>query len=184
MADNEFDQIRYFWIMKQEFIVNAGENSYQIELDSENQCKGKINGENFDLDILRTKSGFSVIKNKTNYSVEVVSFDRVEKKVELKINHKFYSFIVKDKFDTLLEKLGMDVHAAGKVSEIKAPMPGLVIDVMVNAGDEIKVDQPLIILEAMKMENVIKSPSDNSIKKVSINKGDSVEKNQVLIEFN
>jgi biotin carboxyl carrier protein len=91
---------------------------------------------------------------------------------------------VKDKFDELLEQLGMDASSSGKVSEIKAPMPGLVLDVMVAAGDEIKEDQPLLILEAMKMENVIKSPSDNTVKKVSINKGDSVEKNEILIEFN
>jgi biotin carboxyl carrier protein len=78
----------------------------------------------------------------------------------------------------------MDRLAAKKVAEIKAPMPGLVLEVLVSKGDEIKVNQPLVILEAMKMENVLKSPTDGSIKKVEITKGDSVEKNQLLISFN
>jgi biotin carboxyl carrier protein len=69
------------------------------------------------------------------------------------------------------------------VNHIKAPMPGLIIDLRVKEGDVVKQNDPLIILEAMKMENVIKSPGDGTVKAVKVQKGNSVEKNQVLIEF-
>ena len=62
-------------------------------------------------------------------------------------------------------------------------MPGLVLDGLVNIGDEVSIDQPLMILEAMKMENVIKSPSEGKVKSIHIAKSDTVEKNQMLIVF-
>ncbi|MBY0435500.1 MAG: acetyl-CoA carboxylase biotin carboxyl carrier protein subunit, partial [Cyclobacteriaceae bacterium] len=70
-----------------------------------------------------------------------------------------------------------------KVNAVKAPMPGLIIDLRVNAGDTVKTGDPLLVLEAMKMENIIKAPGDGTVKQVKIKKGDSVEKGQLLIEF-
>jgi biotin carboxyl carrier protein len=72
---------------------------------------------------------------------------------------------------------------ASKVNEIKAPMPGLVLDVRVSEGEAVKKGDAIIVLEAMKMENIIKSPTDGIIKKISVKKGVAVEKNQVLIHF-
>ena len=66
---------------------------------------------------------------------------------------------------------------------IKAPMPGLILEINVKVGQEVKEDEPLLILEAMKMENIITSPRDGIIKSISVNKTDAVEKNQLLIEF-
>jgi biotin carboxyl carrier protein len=77
----------------------------------------------------------------------------------------------------------MDALATKKVNELKAPMPGLVLDVRVKVGDVIKKGEPLVVLEAMKMENVLKSIADVTIKKIAIEKGNAVEKNQVLIFF-
>ena len=62
-------------------------------------------------------------------------------------------------------------------------MPGMVLNILVNEGDTIKKGDPLIVLEAMKMENILKSPTDGVIKKIPINKGVAVEKNQLLIQF-
>ena len=77
----------------------------------------------------------------------------------------------------------MDNLAAAKVNEIKAPMPGLVLDIRVAEGDEVKKGDSILVLEAMKMENIIKSPTDGIIKKINVKKGIAVEKNQVLIHF-
>ena len=90
---------------------------------------------------------------------------------------------LQDKFDLLLEKMGMNNANAGNVISIKAPMPGLIIDLKVKDGDAVKHNDPLIVLEAMKMENIIKSPGDGVVKSVKVTKGESVEKNQILIEF-
>jgi biotin carboxyl carrier protein len=62
-------------------------------------------------------------------------------------------------------------------------MPGLVIEYFVKEGDEVQAGDKLMILEAMKMENVIKATGEGKIKKLVVSKGNTVEKNQLLIEF-
>ena len=62
-------------------------------------------------------------------------------------------------------------------------MPGLVRNVNINVGDLIKKGDSLIILEAMKMENVLKSPIDGIISELGVKPGESVEKNQILLSF-
>jgi biotin carboxyl carrier protein len=62
-------------------------------------------------------------------------------------------------------------------------MPGLIIDLRVKEGDQVKAGDPLLILEAMKMENIIKASGDSIVKSLKVKKGETVEKNQVLIEF-
>jgi biotin carboxyl carrier protein len=77
----------------------------------------------------------------------------------------------------------MSNGASAKIKELKAPMPGLVIDVRVKENDSVKKGDPLVILEAMKMENIIKSPADLIVKKVNIKKVNVIEKNQIMISF-
>ena len=62
-------------------------------------------------------------------------------------------------------------------------MPGLVLDIRVVEGDAVKKGDPILVLEAMKMENIIKSPTDGIVKKINVKKGVAVEKSQVLIHF-
>jgi biotin carboxyl carrier protein len=69
------------------------------------------------------------------------------------------------------------------VKVIKAPMPGLILEIKVSRSDRVHKHQPLVIIEAMKMENIIKSPADATIKRVAVTSGQSVEKNDLLIEF-
>jgi biotin carboxyl carrier protein len=78
----------------------------------------------------------------------------------------------------------MDKLHSAKVNELKAPMPGLVLDIVVSEGQEVKKGDALVVLEAMKMENILKSPADVVVKKISVKKGTAVEKNQVLVLFN
>ena len=79
--------------------------------------------------------------------------------------------------------MGMSAVATGKINNIKAPMPGLIIDLKVKIGDSVKTGDQLLILEAMKMENILKAQGEGIVKNVKVKKGDSVEKGQVLIEF-
>ena len=137
---------------------------------------------NWDLSRL-SGSSFHVLLNNKSYNAEVVKVDSVAKSFVFKINGNLYEVRLKDRFDLLLETMGLNNNSAGKVNKVKAPMPGLIIDLRVSDGDEVKRGDPLIILEAMKMENIIKAVSDATVKSVHVKKGDSVEKNQVLIEF-
>jgi biotin carboxyl carrier protein len=88
-----------------------------------------------------------------------------------------------DQFDELLHQLGMDNLTTATISEIKAPMPGLVLRILAYEGQEVQKGGNLLVLEAMKMENIIKAPADVIIKTVKINPGDKVEKNQVMMIF-
>lgn len=77
---------------------------------------------------------------------------------------------------------GMSISGTA-TKNVKAPMPGLILEVKVEPGEEVHQHQQLVVIEAMKMENVIKSTADAIIKKVSVRPGMSVEKNDLLIEF-
>ncbi|MGC4020598.1 MAG: biotin/lipoyl-binding protein [Cyclobacteriaceae bacterium] len=144
----------------------------------------KINGEPFQWDLSKISEGnFHILYKNKSYRAELVKADKATKTFTLKINNKLQVVEVKDKFDLLLEKMGMVNGAAAKVNNVKAPMPGLVIDMKVKAGDVVKVGDPLLILEAMKMENILKAGAEATVKNVKVKKGDSVEKGQVLIEF-
>jgi biotin carboxyl carrier protein len=126
---------------------------------------------------------FHIINNLQSYNVEVVNFNATDKTAEIKVNNNIYTVTAKDQFDALLEKMGLSNLTANKISELKAPMPGMVLKVFVGVGDEVKKGDNLFILEAMKMENIIKSPDDVVVKSVKIVPGDKVEKGQVLLQF-
>lgn len=72
-------------------------------------------------------------------------------------------------------------NAASASSEIKSPLPGTVLDVMVKEGDTVKVGQHLLLLEAMKMENNIDSDKEGVVKSIKVRKGDAVMEGDVLI---
>jgi biotin carboxyl carrier protein len=124
-----------------------------------------------------------VIDQLRSYNAEVISFDKALKTAEIRINNNIYTLTAKDQFDVLLEKMGLSNLNGTKVSELKAPMPGLVLKVFVEEGASVQKGDNLFILEAMKMENIIKSPTDAIIKSVKIAPGDKVEKGQILLQF-
>jgi len=85
--------------------------------------------------------------------------------------------------DLTLEKMDMMSKEIPKINKLDAPMPGNIIDVLVSKGDKVTKGDALLILEAIKMGNVIKVPTDVTIQKINVLDGDNVDKNQTLIEF-
>ena len=160
-------------------IIND-KNSFEIE---EKNDLMTLNGAEFDWDISGKDGQFHIIHKHKSYNAELVAADFVSKKLQIKINGKNYSIEIKDKLDILLEKLGMNQLASSAITDIKAPMPGLILEILIKEGTEVKKGDPIMILEAMKMENILKSPGDGVVKKIVVEKGDSVEKNQILINF-
>lgn len=143
-----------------------------------------VNGEPLSWDLVKLDDGyFHILYQQKSYTAELVKTDAATKTFTIRINGRLYTVALKDKFDLLLEKMGMTNVAASKVNNIKAPMPGLIIDLKVKEGDVVKQNDPLLILEAMKMENILKSPGEGVVKALKVKKGQSVEKGQILIEF-
>ncbi len=161
---------------------NAAE--FEVLLDAVQKNSGSLNGKAFEWDIIEEKPGrFHVLKDNKSYSIEVVQVDLLAKKCHLKVNGTGYSFELNDKYDALLSSLGLDKMVTGIAKELKAPMPGLVLAILVKPGDAIKKGDSLLVLEAMKMENNIKAVSDAVVKKIAVQKGNAVEKNQILVLF-
>lgn len=144
-----------------------------------------VNGSSVELDVqtLTHPNTSNVIYQNRSYNVEVVELDRTAKTAGVKVNGTRYTMQVEDQFDLLLKQLGMDAAAGTKIKEIKAPMPGLVLKIMVTEGAEVKKGDSLLVLEAMKMENILKSTTDGVIKKINVAQGDKIEKNTVLLQF-
>lgn len=126
---------------------------------------------------------FHLLKGSKSYTAELVKFDIQSKTLTLKIEGEKFEISIQDRFDLLMEKMGINQSIGIKAENIKAPMPGLILDIKVSEGQEVDLGEPLMILEAMKMENILKSPTKGTIKSIKVKKGQSVEKNQVLIEF-
>jgi len=143
-----------------------------------------LNGEGTNLDISYIDSlNWHIINQQKSYNVEIVSINREQKSAQIRVNTNVYNLSAKDQFDLLLENLGLSSLNDIRVSEVKAPMPGLVLKVFVTEGSVVKKGDNLFVLEAMKMENIIKAIADVIIKSVKIKPGDKVEKNQVLMIF-
>lgn len=164
-------------------MINAIIGNKTFEIDS-HESGFMVNSKSVQWDMVKVSDGhFSIIFKNKSYQAEVVKTDLTTKTFTLKINGHSYTVEMKDKFDLLLEKMGMKSGASGKINALKAPMPGLIIDLKVSAGDRVNAGDPLLVLEAMKMENIIKSPGEGEVKSIHVRKGDRVEKNQILISF-
>ncbi|MDN3580192.1 acetyl-CoA carboxylase biotin carboxyl carrier protein subunit [Mucilaginibacter flavus] len=158
-------------------------DSYNFEVER-NADDLLLNKTVVEADIRHINAGiYHIIEGNQSYNLDVVSFNRADKTAEIKVNANTYTIAAKDQFDVLLDKLGLSSLNNTRISEIKAPMPGMVLKVFAIEGQDVKKGDNLFVLEAMKMENIIKAPADVVIKKIKIKAGEKVEKGQILIEF-
>jgi biotin carboxyl carrier protein len=128
-------------------------------------------------------SKFHVLKDNKSYKAEIVSTDFIAKKYIIKVNNNSYEVAISDSLDMLIQSMGIERGRTKIINAIKAPMPGLILEISVSVGQQVKENDPLLILEAMKMENSFLSPRDGIIKSIAVKKGNAVDKGQLLIEF-
>ncbi|WP_348824541.1 acetyl-CoA carboxylase biotin carboxyl carrier protein subunit [Flavobacterium aestuarii] len=128
-------------------------------------------------------NAFHVLHQNTPYKAEIITSDFNRKSYKVKVNNTIYTVAISNSLDILIKEMGFEVGLTKQVNTIKAPMPGLILEISVEAGQAVKENDNLIILSAMKMENSFLSPRDGVIKNIAVNTGDAVEKGQLLIEF-
>ncbi|TWO31912.1 acetyl-CoA carboxylase biotin carboxyl carrier protein subunit [Seonamhaeicola sediminis] len=150
-------------------------DTFDFEINTEDISK---------LDVVEiSKSKFHILQNNKSFRATIVESDFNHKTYKVKINKNVYRVNIFNDLDLLIKEMGFAIGTSKHINSIKAPMPGLILEINITVGQEVKEDDSLLILEAMKMENVINSPRDGVIKSISVQKNDTVEKNQLLIEF-
>jgi biotin carboxyl carrier protein len=136
------------------------------------------------LDVVRQEDGsFHLLYHGKAYRIEVQEIQDRGKEYHVRIDGHSLVLSVKDPLDQLVSQMGLSSISQQEVKELSAPMPGLVLEVDVAAGDQVAEGDTLLILEAMKMENVIKAPAAGVVAEVLVESGTAVENGQVLVRF-
>lgn len=126
---------------------------------------------------------FHLIKNHRCSHGKLLEVNDTAKRLRIEIEGETFDIEIKDELDQVLELMGFGKASSKQVKEIKAPMPGMVLEIAVSDGQQVREGDKLLILEAMKMENSIMIQTSAIIKKVAVAAGQAVEKGQVLVEL-
>ena len=126
---------------------------------------------------------YHILENNKAHSISVLQTDYLNKTLKVLVNGNTYDVKIEDEYDQKVKQMGLLAVTSQKINSINAPMPGLIIDVMVEEGQEISVGTPLLVLSAMKMENIVLSQGEGIVKSIAVQKDDAVEKGQLIIEM-
>ena len=131
----------------------------------------------------QNESVYHLLDGYKSIQANVKNADFLNKKYLIEVNNTEHEVQISNALDLLIKDLGFSLSQLKTVNEIKAPMPGLILEIAVKVGQEVQENELLLILEAMKMENSFQSPRAGIIKNIAVSKGDAVDKGQLLIEF-
>ena len=136
------------------------------------------------LDMVQTSDKeYHILQDGKAYRAELEMANFNEKTMTVKINGNKYEINIEDSYDQLVKKMGLSTAGTQKLTNVKAPMPGLVLEILVKPDQEVAKGDALLILEAMKMENVLKAEGDGVVKSIEVTKGTAVDKGQIIIEM-
>ncbi|MEJ2162961.1 MAG: acetyl-CoA carboxylase biotin carboxyl carrier protein subunit [Robiginitalea sp.] len=138
--------------------------------------------QSYDMVRLSTQT-LHVLKGRKPFKAAILHSDFLNRSYEVQVNGNLYSVRLSDELDQLIAQMGFELGSASAISQVEAPMPGLILDIQVAVGQKVTEGDALLVLEAMKMENLILSPRDGVIKKIAVTEGTAVDKKDLLIEF-
>ena len=137
-----------------------------------------------DIDLVkRSPSEFHLIKDHRSINATLFETDATGKKSKIEVDGETFDIEIKDELDQLIDKMELSSGSNKQVKEIRAPMPGLVLEIAVTDGQQVKEGDKIVILQAMKMENSIIILTQATISKVLVTAGQAVEKGQVLVKL-
>lgn len=160
-------------------------------MQASHSINAKVNGQfHFGADELEAldfipldDSHFHILSGGKSYRATLLEADPQRKSFCVAINGSRYDIQLADAYDQMIERMGLSAKVTKLARDVNAPMPGLVLQLMVQPGQAVTAGQALMILEAMKMENVIKAAADATVESVNVKQGDAVEKGYLLIKM-
>jgi biotin carboxyl carrier protein len=136
------------------------------------------------IDVISQAEGMYKFQNGNNlYQIKMIGYDTESHTYSIEMDGQLKQLRIYRELDLMIEKMGLNTLHSKKLSVMEAPMPGLVTSIKVSAGDHVMKGTTLLILEAMKMENVIAAPHEATIKEIRVNVGQAVERGLALVEF-
>jgi biotin carboxyl carrier protein len=133
--------------------------------------------------VQKSPTAFNLLNDYKSVNAVVVEADPTAKMQTIEIEGENFEIQIKDELDQVLDKMGFSAVVSKQIKEIKAPMPGLVLEIAVTEGQQVQEGDKILILVAMKMENSILTSTDATIKRIAVSAGEAVEKGQVLVEL-
>ena len=162
------------------YLANVGENTYHISLDDQDtRIDLNINGEPLQIDLVPINGDhtYSLLINGRSY---VATMMDVDESCQVMIDGRVYAVgVAEEELARLRSQVKRKHHAGGE--QIKAPMPGRIIDIEVAVGDPVESGQGVAIIEAMKMENELRARTGGVVKEIRTRVGDAVNKNDILV---
>jgi len=141
-----------------------------------------VDGKIYEVDLMHTVDGtFSILESGHSYNIELVP-EPTPKKYTAYTLYDTFDIEVIDAEARYLKNRNANGVGSGE-NKVMSPMPGKVVKVLVNEGDEVKEGDTVVIISAMKMESEYKAPKDGVVKKVHVKDEDTIDSNQVLIEL-
>jgi len=164
--------------------IKVGDRIAWVDLRGQdgNLLEIEVDGKILKVDVMHTADGtFSILESGHSYNIELVPRNQPKKYTAYTLYQEYEVEIIDAEARYLLDR-GTNAFASSE-KKILSPMPGKVVKVFVNEGDEVTEGQTAVVISAMKMESEYKIPMDGKIKKVNVKDGDTIEGNQILIEL-
>jgi len=162
------------------FIAKLGEQSYRVEIEETGKSvyRVSVDGNEFVVDGKKTgRTNYSLIVDNRSFEIEV---DNAEDEYRVLVDGRSYHVHLVDERRVRVGDGQSDSQIQGR-QRVSVPMPGKVIAVLVSEGDVVEKGQGLVIVEAMKMENEVRSPIAATVKEIKVKAGDTVEGGAALV---
>ena len=156
--------------------------NYDISIDKEKFILSPNDIASLDIVPLGNQQ-FHALRHNRSYKIKILNTNFAKKTMTIEVNGNSYEMVLADEYDQMVDKMGLLSTKSHKINSIMAPMPGLIIEVMATIGQKVEAGTPLIVLSAMKMENIITSPGEGVVKNIEVSVNDAVEKGQLIIEM-
>ncbi len=168
----------------QDLIITVNNNEYTVKFLNSNPNL-LINGKKYQIEVLKEieKNIYSFKINDRIYQAEI-HYNKYDK-TKIFLNGIVYDVDISTSTRKLIEKFikqSSNLQASGTYL-LKAPMPGLIIKILVEEGQKIQKGDKLVIIEAMKMENSLQSNFEGVVKSIKVSENNPVDKDQVLVEI-